>query len=889
MKKSCLRSLLTLWFLLCFCAAPPLQAQMPAITRLLSRPLTDPADSRFGSSVALSSRWILIGEPANDDRGGNAGSASVFDAGTNRLVRRLYSPTAQEDGDFGLEVAICGDFGLVSAPGEGDGLGAVFLFDLRNGRLIARLENPDGEAAVGFGEAIALSDRYAAVSAPDQNGSGIVHVYEGQTGAFLFQIRAEDGDHRDEFGASIALMGDLALVGAPQDDQLFPNAGAAYVFNLISQKQSEKIFPQDGGAANGLFGWTVAMAGDRVAIGSPFDENGKGAVDLFQLRGMVPIQRLQPPGTGFASWFGMGLALDGNLLIVGAPLERTGVGAVHAFRADKGSYLYSLPRHPRGAGSNLALLGDRAIIGESTDDTLGNGAGAAYVYSGLSAPMPLQSGPVVGDYVPGQDGSVFTSFYQATILNGSGIAFLARQTAPRGSRRVGASYWSLYDEGNEPRREFGPGVSLNHHGGALQGVTVSGLAEALTSPITGYGYLARLSGTGVTRRSDLLVVYDDGLGNSTPLLRTGTAIGDLQNAEVGAVLQMVVSPEAIAFPIAYRLNRGVAGVTLGSDSGIVTPSYDFVEPSFGDTALREGGGGPGFGIYRQFAPRVAVGRAGGLAYSAMLDDGVAARSCLFNSKSGIVARQGDAPTQPVTTARFQTFVGESYSRVTEHVVYRATLSGGDANAGNNEGIWHQNPQIGLVARKGSQHPTEAAGQLWHRFLAFWPVGDRSVTVMARLRGPGVTSGNDCGLWHLQEDGTWIRLLREGQALDGPECVRVGALIRAEVDPYQGRYWVLCSLTGNRAANLAQLSGHARVGIPDVDGPLRRPWVGLRKGTLVNGADTPGSRLRSLNLFSSVDRAGAGSKGLGQSIDASGRIVATLTYDRGISELRYGNP
>ena len=61
----------------------------PTATKLHSRATADTALASFGQSVAVSDKWILIGEPLNDSVAPDAGAVHVFSALTGRYLRTL--------------------------------------------------------------------------------------------------------------------------------------------------------------------------------------------------------------------------------------------------------------------------------------------------------------------------------------------------------------------------------------------------------------------------------------------------------------------------------------------------------------------------------------------------------------------------------------------------------------------------------------------------------------------------------------------------------------------------------------------------------------------------------------------------------------------------------
>ena len=74
----------------------------------------------------------------------------------------------------------------------------------------------------------------------------------------------------DQFGISVAISGNLAISGAQQDDDIAPNAGAAYIFERSSTLwlQRAKLIAEDAKAGD-LFGNAVAISGETALVGAP--------------------------------------------------------------------------------------------------------------------------------------------------------------------------------------------------------------------------------------------------------------------------------------------------------------------------------------------------------------------------------------------------------------------------------------------------------------------------------------------------------------------------------------------------------------------------------------------------------------------------------------------
>ncbi|KOR28976.1 hypothetical protein TI04_09735, partial [Achromatium sp. WMS2] len=97
-------------------------------------------------------------------------------------------------------------------------------------------------------------------------------------------LKASNAETDDGFGYSIAMDGDTLVVGAyaedssasgGQADNTATDAGSAYVFTRdASGTWSQQAYLKASNAGAGdLFGWSVAIAGDTVVVGAPYEDS----------------------------------------------------------------------------------------------------------------------------------------------------------------------------------------------------------------------------------------------------------------------------------------------------------------------------------------------------------------------------------------------------------------------------------------------------------------------------------------------------------------------------------------------------------------------------------------------------------------------------------------
>lgn len=155
------------------------------------------------------------------------------------------------------------------------------------------------------------------------------------------------------FGGSVAFDGETLVVGpfAPWNEPVRTyrrNVGGPDAWGFVAELRVPPPYQPNG------FGASLALDGERLAVGAPLEDDAAGAVYLFQdnpggehpwtfLRRIVPPDPL--PGRGF----GMQIAFDRNLLAVGAPGadQRPGPSAgsiLHEFGAGS-AYVFARARN----------------------------------------------------------------------------------------------------------------------------------------------------------------------------------------------------------------------------------------------------------------------------------------------------------------------------------------------------------------------------------------------------------------------------------------------------------------------------------------------------------------------------------------------------------------
>jgi len=180
---------------------------------------------------------------------------------------------------YGAAVAHHGDRMVVGAPRRlrtGNELGQLYVYDWNPTTSayveVACLLDPSGARDTHFGTSAVLDGDTLLVGASSaDNGAGRVYVFRrvGATYALQCTLKASHPTPNAQFGWSVAVQGDRMAVGAYTSAEHGSYTGKVYVYRRTGDTWTEvgALVPPDG-AANTYFGWSVAVQGDRMVVGA---------------------------------------------------------------------------------------------------------------------------------------------------------------------------------------------------------------------------------------------------------------------------------------------------------------------------------------------------------------------------------------------------------------------------------------------------------------------------------------------------------------------------------------------------------------------------------------------------------------------------------------------
>ncbi len=410
--------------------------------------------SEYGRSVAISNSRIAVGAPRADINGSNNGRVYLFEENAGSWAQAgsvdsdkvsVITGISSNNSDFGAAVALEGDRLVIGAPYENGPVsqGVALLYEYvgaswvyRQALLKPTIDKPDafGRALDIDGDSIVVGAMFYDSGHPD---SGAAHVFSRDASGNWNhdqKLVASNAISGEEFGSSVDLQGDTLLVGAYNGLNPIPNfiSGVAYVFQRTGSVWNEQqiVSATDAGLGD-RFGLAVAMDGDRIALGTPADDdNGlpnSGSVYIFRIRSNSANKLFAFDRTVDAE-FGTTLAVSGDTLVVGAPYHDHSValddnkGAAYVYRRVDESWeleqqlLASNAVNDDHFGWSVDISGDRIVVGAPGRDGTFANSGAAYTYTRIGTAWIGQQ------QLGGQSPAVNDEFGAAVAIDGNRIA-----------------------------------------------------------------------------------------------------------------------------------------------------------------------------------------------------------------------------------------------------------------------------------------------------------------------------------------------------------------------------------------------------------------------------------------------------------------------------------
>lgn len=367
-------------------------------------------------------------------QGGATGQNAI--GGQGSAASRPSEAGAEHGGGAGSDAAGAANAGDSGAGGSSEsGVDGDLLY--------FKASNPDAQD--GFGQSLALWGDWLAVGAPDESSnstgiggdeeddsgdsSGAVYLFSRQASGWAQRayVKASNAGSVDGFGTALAFSNGTLAVSAPFEDSQATgidgaesngpggSQGAVYVFVEANGNWQQQAYVKATNTdAIDLFGSSVALDGDILAVGAPWEDGAATSVDgdqssnaamnsgaayVYERIGAVwqPLAYLKADNAEAEDELGAALAVSGELIAVGAPGESSNdgsaadpsnnaaheAGAAYVFARAGASYQQvaylkaSNPHADARFGAKLALQGNVLAVSAVGEGTLGgDGSGS---------------------------------------------------------------------------------------------------------------------------------------------------------------------------------------------------------------------------------------------------------------------------------------------------------------------------------------------------------------------------------------------------------------------------------------------------------------------------------------------------------------------------------
>jgi len=376
--------------------------------------LNDPAGAAgdlYGSSVAVSGNYAVIGAKHNSESSSKSGAAVFIEKGTNGSWQQVLKvkPDSQADAFTGAAVAISDTYAIIGAYGHDKNgapdSGIAYIYQRADNiwSYAAAFDPAESSGADHTGLSVGISGSYAIAGAPGAsvNGSnaGAAYILERDANGWKTPDRLlpTDGAAGDLFGTAVAISGSYAIIGAPGDADKGGYSGSAYIFERNAStgiwEQKAKLLAADG-TAGSTFGTAVAISGSDAVVGASnhvtYGMARSGAAYVFKRAAdgtWSQTDRLITPDGAPEDELGAAVAISGDLIAAGAPKDGD-KGSVHLFQRGgdgKWSQVQRITANDGATGDDfggaVSLSGTKLLAGASLADVNGKAdVGKAYLF-----------------------------------------------------------------------------------------------------------------------------------------------------------------------------------------------------------------------------------------------------------------------------------------------------------------------------------------------------------------------------------------------------------------------------------------------------------------------------------------------------------------------------
>jgi hypothetical protein len=413
-----------------------------------ARPGLSGKDSEFGGYLSVDGNRALIG----DIRSADSGVAYIYESDGVEWdkVETILPPDAAPDDIFG-NVSLMGDFALIGASGkdvvhENDGI--VYLYENTGNKwqIIQYFTADDPSEDAFFGCNLKLTENFIFITACGENALYVYMKSDPESAWIKTQKLKPDNPYADIYFARTFDVSEDKLLINSLDNEI---TGTVIAYNLSGNEWLKNhSFQATNSLTHDYFGSHLAIDQDWALIKNR--NNGYSpSVDFYRYNGSEWqfAQRKFPDFNSGDHHFGSSFSLYGDRALVGHTLEDVlgdKTGAVYHYKLQNNNW-YFVEQIKTGDGQRYDYFGspiaqndEYVVIGAYGEDADGREAGAAYVFE--------KTGGQIQEIakITGGKGAVYASAGSSISLSDNHL-LVSAHNEENGSIRSGAAYIYYYN------------------------------------------------------------------------------------------------------------------------------------------------------------------------------------------------------------------------------------------------------------------------------------------------------------------------------------------------------------------------------------------------------------------------------------------------------------
>jgi outer membrane protein assembly factor BamB len=138
---------------------------------------------RFGMHLDIGGNRAVVGSRYDDDAIKSSGSAYIYDVDTGQELLKLVAADATPSDEFGSAIAVSGNYVVVGAVDDdhnGWYAGSAYLFDMNTGDQLFKFNAADTRPFDRLGMSVAANDEFILLGSSMLNYPGVPHLASGK-------------------------------------------------------------------------------------------------------------------------------------------------------------------------------------------------------------------------------------------------------------------------------------------------------------------------------------------------------------------------------------------------------------------------------------------------------------------------------------------------------------------------------------------------------------------------------------------------------------------------------------------------------------------------------------------------------------------------------------